>query len=335
MKLLTISIAAYNVEKYIDKLLGSIIATDMNEEIEVLVVNDGSQDKTEFIASQYEQKYSNTIKLVNKENGGHGSTINKGLYMATGKYFKVIDGDDWVDPEGLNKLVRALRDEESDMIITNYDKVYEDGEILLTEKPGIEEGKLLDFNEKIASISNRESIVFHSIYYKTELLKKNNIKITENCFYVDTQYVLFPLPYINTFSYYDFTVYCYRLGRVGQSVSLESMKKHEKEHDTVVMTNLEYYLKNSADMSDNLKAFSENYLKRLAMTSLNLKFANGISVESLNKAIKFDDYLKNYSMIYEFGNKTKTIKLWRKSRKFLYIPIKLWIGFKIRYNGSI
>ena len=78
-KILTFSIAAYNVEKYLDKLLKTIICVPNNEMVEVLVVNDGSKDNTAQIAKEYEKNYAGVVRLIDKENGGHGSTINRGI----------------------------------------------------------------------------------------------------------------------------------------------------------------------------------------------------------------------------------------------------------------
>ena len=124
-KLLTISIAAYNVEMYIEKLLDSIIDSGKLDEIEVLVVNDGSKDKTVEITNKYVKRYPNSIYLINKPNGGHGSTINTGIKNAHGKYFKAIDGDDWIDSTNLAKLIENMKKTNSDLILCNHKFVFE------------------------------------------------------------------------------------------------------------------------------------------------------------------------------------------------------------------
>lgn len=117
---MTFSIAAYNVEKYLDKLLKTIICVPNNEMVEVLVVNDGSKDSTAQIAKEYEKNYAGVVRLIDKENGGHGSTINRGIKEAKGKYFKAIDGDDWVDSEALEKLLNDLTQIDSDLVLMDY-----------------------------------------------------------------------------------------------------------------------------------------------------------------------------------------------------------------------
>ena len=96
-KILTVTVPSYNVQAYLEDCLESFVNSEVMDDIEVLIVNDGSSDDTATIAERYVSKYENTFRLINKENGGHGSTINTGAREARGKYFKVVDGDDWVD----------------------------------------------------------------------------------------------------------------------------------------------------------------------------------------------------------------------------------------------
>ena len=119
-KILTISVAAYNVESYIAENLDSILITDVRDEIEVLVVDDGGNDGTLEIARKYEEQYPGIIRAVHKENGGYGSVQNYSMQNASGRFFKILDGDDWVDREGLTKLVEYLRDTKADAVVTDY-----------------------------------------------------------------------------------------------------------------------------------------------------------------------------------------------------------------------
>ena len=105
-KILTVVIPSYNVEQFLEKTVQSFLADEVIQDIEILIVNDGSKDRTKEIGQQFEEKYPQSIKLVDKENGGHGSTINKGLSIAAGKYFKVVDGDDWVDTQAFVNYVK-------------------------------------------------------------------------------------------------------------------------------------------------------------------------------------------------------------------------------------
>ena len=102
-KILTITVPAYNVEMYLDSILPTFLDDQILDVIEIFIVNDGSEDKTKEIGQRYVDQYPGIVYLIDKENGGHGSAINKGIELATGKYFKVVDGDDWVDTKELDR----------------------------------------------------------------------------------------------------------------------------------------------------------------------------------------------------------------------------------------
>ena len=126
MKLLTISIAAYNAEEYLANCLESLVKSKFLNEIEIIVVNDGSKDNTKDIGEEYARKYPYSICVINKENGGYGSTIEASLSRATGKYFKLLDSDDYFSTEGLDALISKLAESEADTVITKT-VVFRDG----------------------------------------------------------------------------------------------------------------------------------------------------------------------------------------------------------------
>ncbi|MBQ3119712.1 MAG: glycosyltransferase family 2 protein, partial [Peptococcaceae bacterium] len=95
-KVLSIAIPSYNSEAYMANCIESLLIG--GDDVEILIVNDGSKDGTAQIADAYAAKYPNIIRAVHQENGGHGEAVNAGLRNATGRYFKVVDSDDWVDP---------------------------------------------------------------------------------------------------------------------------------------------------------------------------------------------------------------------------------------------
>ena len=119
-KVLTISVAAYNAEKWLCKCLDSFLVQDVMDDIEVFIVNDGSKDDTKKLALAYEEKYPGIFHLIDKENGGHGSTINAAIPKAQGKYFKIVDADDWVESEGLIQLVNLLKKQDVDAVLSPY-----------------------------------------------------------------------------------------------------------------------------------------------------------------------------------------------------------------------
>lgn len=229
-KLLTISIAAYNAEPFLEKCLDSLLIPNM-EKIEVLIENDGSKDRTAAIGQQYAEKYPGVFYLVNKENGGYGSTINKSLSIATGKYFKQLDADDWYDTKNLELLVDALESVEADCVFTPFVEYYEaDNSEILRRPDSLQSGK-----QDIAQIAGKDWFLhMHALAYRTDFMRSHNVQILEHCFYTDMEYVAYPLLYAKTVFVFDKHIYYYRIGREGQSVSLEGWKKHYKDHVRVI-----------------------------------------------------------------------------------------------------
>ena len=259
-KILTITVPAYNVETFLRQTLTSFVDERILKELEVLIIDDGSGDNTAEIGRIYEKKYPETFRVISKENGGHGSTINRGIKEAEGKYFKVVDGDDWVDTEGLINLIGKLRTCDTDYVFTNYYEVNDVTKELKEVKfPEIEREKELPFE----SIEKETRISMHALVIKTSVLRNNKIWIDEHSFYVDIEYILYPVPYVETVIYYDIFVYMYRLAQVNQSVSMKGYQKHMQNHIDVIMHTLDYI--NHYKKSDSVKESRIRYMeKRIA-----------------------------------------------------------------------
>ena len=123
MKLLSVAVPCYNSEAYVEKCVDSLLPG--GDRIEIIIVNDGSKDRTQEIGEELVKKYPGIVKLVNKENGGHGDAVNFGLANAEGLYFKVVDSDDKVDKDSLLEVLKVLEehstpDTQLDMVIANY-----------------------------------------------------------------------------------------------------------------------------------------------------------------------------------------------------------------------
>ena len=126
MKILSIAIPCYNSEAYMEKCIDSLLVG--GEDVEILVVNDGSSDRTAEIADAYAKKYPTIVKAIHQENGGHGEAVNAGIRNASGLYFKVVDSDDWVNAEAYEQILKTLEElirgpKTVDLLISNF--VYE------------------------------------------------------------------------------------------------------------------------------------------------------------------------------------------------------------------
>lgn len=238
MKLISFVIPCFNSEDYMEHAINSILVGGDN--IEIIIVNDGSSDNTLKIARIYEKKYPNIIKVIDKKNGGHGSGVNAGLEVATGKYFKIVDSDDWVDEDSLKKVITTLKDITPDMLIVNY--VYEKmgSAKEINYRHILPENKIFTWDEtKKFKISTY--LLMHSIIYKTSILKKINLKLPEHTFYVDNIFVYYPLPHIKKMYYLNIPFYRYFIGRDNQSVNQSVMIKRVDQQIRVTKTMIDFF----------------------------------------------------------------------------------------------
>lgn len=234
MKVLTISIAAYNVEKFIQSTLRSLEVPEILNEIEVLVIDDGGTDGTEKIAKDFQSKYPESFHFVHKENGGWGSTINTGIRLAKGKYYKHLDGDDMFESRNLPQFIDILRKSNVDAVFTPFVKfdsrTEEDYQLCACASNEVPSGKVLPIEQYEAQMQ----INMHLCTFRTEMLNSNKISITEKCFYTDAEFTFKALACVHNFIKLDMVIYRYRVGRGEQSVSLAGLKKHYMDHEKVL-----------------------------------------------------------------------------------------------------
>lgn len=313
-KIISVIVPSYNVEKYLDNLLNSFIDSDVLDDIEILIVNDGSTDKTYEKALDYSNKYPHSIKVINKENGGHGSTINVGIKECLGKFFKVVDGDDWVNSKEFANLVQFLKTNNSDMIVSPFDFYYEKTKTRETYKISFSDKK---GEMKFSSIcGNIERIPMHCIVYKSSILKENNITIDEHLFYVDVEYVLYTLKYINTVSVFNESVYVYRLGTDEQSMNKNKLWERRNQHFKVLCSLINYYKKN------NFEAEKKKYLigaiASLAYAQYLIFLEGPINLSTKKELADYDKQLKSMSKEIYYFIKLKKIKVLRYSKFLIY-----------------
>lgn len=333
MKILTIVIPSYNSMEFIDKNMKTFIDKRLFERVELLLINDGSTDDTAKRAKAYERKYSGYVRLIDKENGGHGSVINRGIEEASGKYFKVIDADDWVDTDNLLKLVAELERCQDDLILNPYVKV--------DQRTGktINCGKVtkLPKNQTIEFERVKERNIYpalHSATYKTKILKENNIKLTEKCFYEDFEYNLFPLPYIRTCRMLDFPVYWYLIGQKTQSVNASNGLKNVNMYIEVMYDSLDYYNSRLKKIDINTGKYMENFICIFIRSLYNIFLRNGQVDNIQQKMFVIDQKIKNKSdYFYQLVAKKNTyIKLLRLNNDFIFKSISFFFLWYKRKN---
>ncbi|MCH5299777.1 MAG: glycosyltransferase family 2 protein [Ruminococcus sp.] len=315
-KILTVSIAAYNVQDYIDEALNSFVNVKEKERLEVLIVDDGSTDNTLEIARKYESDYPEVFKVVHKKNGGWGSTVTTGIQNATGKYFKQLDGDDYYNKDDLAAFLDELEKCESDMVVTAFTKFYDGtNKSVIVDNPYYTTDKVK--NSTIDEIPVFPySIEMYALTFKTALLKANNISVTEHCFYTDNEYVFRSCNCCKSVTIMPYSIYCYRLARPGQSVSVEGMKRHYKEFEYVLRTLLCLTKNETKNLQlqkiyyERLRSLSYYYFEMLVL----MENKNSLKQEF----VEYDLWLKKeFPEIYE-GIRYLPLVILRKTNYFGY-----------------
>ena len=303
MKALTILIPVYNTEKYIKRCLDSLIVSEIMDDIEILVVNDGGKDHSVEIIQKYVDSYPETVRLIDKENGGHGSTINAGIKEAKGKYFRVLDSDDWFNSTDFVKFVNRLKSEDADLVVCDYRKehTYNSKSEYFVYK-NLEDRKCYCFDDIDLKILEGEYFVMATSTYKTEILRTSGLKMLEKTFYVDMQYNVVPMTKVETFTYYHLDIYRYFIGRDDQSVNEKVMIGRIDQQIKVNKLMIDAYdltkIKNK-----KLRDYMVKYLTMMMTVSSVFLIKEG-SEESLLKREELWEYLKNKNKImYRMINK--------------------------------
>ena len=226
-KYISFTVPCYNSQDYMRNCIDKLVA--VGDDIEVIIVNDGSTDDTGKIADEYQKKYPTIVKTIQKENGGHGSGVMAGIRNASGVYFKVVDSDDWVETQDVLTLLKLIKQhlaeqKNVDLYVTNY--VYEHAKD--NSKYVMHYRKLLPLDtlftwSEMKHIRLETVFLMHSLMYRLDVLKESNMELPNHTFYVDDIYAYIPLPYVKNIFYHDLDLYHYFIGREGQSINYDTM----------------------------------------------------------------------------------------------------------------
>lgn len=222
-KLLSICIPSYNMEAYLARCLESLILdnNELMQQLDVIIVNDGSKDKTSEIAHIYANRFPNSFHVIDKANGHYGSCINAALAVAKGKYFRILDADDWFDKENLALYLKKIAEIDVDCVCSNCIDVYEN-ETKNIRLSGYPYEQVIDLN----SLSKFEKYIhMHHIAYRTSLLREINYRQTEGICYTDEEFSYYPLIKSKNLYLIDLPLYYYFIGRPDQSVNKEVSRR--------------------------------------------------------------------------------------------------------------
>lgn len=314
MKVLTITIPTYNMEKYLENCLDSLIIDQMDK-LEVLIVNDGSKDRSADIARRYVEKYPETFHLIDKENGGHGSTINEGIKYATGKYFKVLDSDDWMNTKGLEKFIGHIENIDTDLIITPYNTVNEVTKAKQTisiKLPSDKFNREIDIDEYVS----RNRLLMHMITYRTNLLKEINLTLDMHMFYVDIEYMHFVLPYLSKCYCINDYLYQYRINQAEQSCSIDGYLRHRNEHAKVIIHCLKYRNhRKHIYKSKKLYEYAMKQLHELSDVQYRIYLSDEKNRYTKKEVQAFDrSLMKNSPEVYKSTGHAEYVKKLRESK---------------------
>lgn len=297
MKLVSFAVPCYNSAEYMRRCVDSLLTA--GKDVEIIIVDDGSNDDTGKIADEYEKANPGTVRAVHQENGGHGAAVNTGLKCAKGVYFKVVDSDDWIDSEAVKKYIAAIRSfikkkDAPDMIVTNY--VYEhvaDNSSKIMHYTNIFPVEKICGWSETKSIRQSQYLMMHAVTYRKDLLLGCGMKLPEHTFYVDNIYVYYPLPYVKTIYYMDIELYRYYIGRSDQSVNEAVMASRVDQQLKVT-----YIMIDSHDLNkikEQSRVLYKNMFSAISMmltvTTIFLYLAD--KPDSLEKRNKLWEYVKN------------------------------------------
>lgn len=294
MKLLSIAIPCYNSEDYMENCIKSLLPG--GEDVEILIVDDGSKDMTPEIADAYEKKYPTIIRAIHQENGGHGAAVNAGIKNATGLFFKVVDSDDWVDLESYQAILAKLKElaggsQTIDMMISNfvYEKEGAKHKKVMKYTSAIPKEKLFTWKD-VRHFSKGQYILMHSVIYRTQLLRDCGLELPKHTFYVDNLFVYVPLPYVKNMYYLDVDFYRYYIGREDQSVNESVMIKRIDQQIKVNKIMVDSY--DLWKLQDRkLRKYMFNYLEIITVVSTVMLIRSGTE-ENLEKKRELWNYIK-------------------------------------------
>ena len=312
MKYISFTIPSYNSQDYMRHVIDNLVA--VGEDIEVLIVNDGSKDDTGKIADEYQVKYPTIVKAIHKENGGHGSGVMVGIRNATGIFYKVVDSDDWVETEDVIKMLDLIKKHmqeglDIDLYITNY--VYEhasDGsKYVMHYRKCLPVDKAFTW-EEMRHVKLETVFLMHSLMYRLDKLKASGMELPNHTFYVDDIYAYIPLPYMDKVFYHDLDFYHYFIGRGDQSINYSIMcKRYEQQMRVFRIMFTRYSLEELKKLPKPLYKYMFHFLMIIGaitiMTTLGTKEDKEVRRQAYNE--------------YWNGLKEIDIKLFKKFRRTL------------------
>ena len=329
MKLITFTVPCYNSAAYMDRCVETLLPA--GEEAEIILVDDGSKDDTGKIADAYAEKYPNIVKVIHQENGGHGEGVNQGIRNASGMYFKVVDSDDWLDAEALQKVMQTLRgfaamEQPVDLLMCNYvyEHVVDNTHHTVSYKSILPQDRVFAWDE-IGHFPPSQNILMHTVIYRTQILRDSGLELPKHTFYVDNVFVYQPLPLCQRLYYMDIDLYHYYLGREDQSVNEKVlMKRIDQQIRVTELVAKSVDLRKVKKMYPKLAVYMmRNISIMLSISSIHLLLIK--TEEAFQKRKRMWEQVKDYDRILYYRLRCSTLS------GLTYLPGRL--GGKITVGG--
>jgi len=322
-KLLSIIIPTYNMEALLPQCLNSLLTTEILNQLEVIIVNDGSKDNSLKIANEYKLKYPETIVVIDKPNGNYGSTINAALPITSGKYVKILDSDDYFDTNSLVLYLTKLQNIDVDIAVTHFTVLRADGKTELS-KYNVYGKEPYEYEQvyELDNVLNDGYIRFflmHALMYRTAMLRQMNYQQTEGISYTDLEWATYPMFVAKNIMFFNINLYQYNMAREGQTMSQQVMIRSVGQLEKV---------------TSQLITFYDNYDK-LTLSPIRLQFLQQYYLNRLRLVCKcylFDMPRENFDIEHfaQIDAQYQTI-----CKKFNFGTIKLYPENKILHFDAM
>lgn len=327
-KVLSIIVPTYNMEKYLTYCMDSFLIHKNLNKLEVLIVNDGSTDKSLEIARRYVSRAGDVFKIIDKKNGNYGSCINAALPVATAKYVKVVDADDSVNTGNLDDFVSFLAEHDVDLALSDFTLVNE--ERMETKKISYNFGKSILPMEQICSTDRFKDMEMHAVTYRRELLLSSGYFQTEGISYTDQQWIFSPMATVKTVGIFNRPVYQYLIGRAGQTVDPAVKIKKMADRIKCVLDMTIQYEKLHTQVSPAVKAYLD---ARIRPNVQDIYLTYFTHTSKIDKALirEFDRKFKAYApFLYQYIHSLNLhIRLWRRIARYPLLEKIFCKGFTI------
>ncbi len=339
MKLITFAVPCYNSQDYMTNCLDKLLAVG-RQDIEIIIINDGSKDSTPQIADKYAAAYPEIVRVIHQENGGHGEGVNQGIRNATGIYYKVVDSDDWLDTDILKEVlcrIETLVKEGTlvDMFVSNYVYEHPEGPGHVMKYDNVFPKERVCTWDDISSFKISQYLMMHSVIFRTQVIRASGIVLPKHTFYVDNLFLCAPMPYVEKIYYMDKDLYRYFIGRADQSVQdANVIKRIEQQWRVTILTAQLFDYDSIRKKSKKLCRVLYHHISLLVAISAVFLYMKD-TPEALEmhrqmwQALKEKDKILWRRMKYTYVSALTTApgKLGRKSVILLYRIVKKFIRF--------